>query len=128
MLPKSGSNSRQTCALGKRLLKLPDTDAESDISACASLTPEGNRIYATLLNRGIKTAHTVTLSLAEGTVPKKSKAAVSYLIPRTLTIKESIFQQKEAKEVIIGRRIAVTLPPGSIARVTIDVVPNKSRL
>lgn len=105
---------------GNTLLKIPETDSNSDINVCASINPDNKMIYATLVNRSIKTEYTVTLSL-DNHVIMNPAATINYLIPNTLTIKESIFQQRTEKATITeNHQIKLMLPPGSIARVNIQ--------
>jgi alpha-L-arabinofuranosidase len=105
---------------GNQILKIPETDSNSDIDACASVTTDNKRIYATLVNRNIKTEYTVTLSLANLAIAKNPIVTVSFLIPNALKIEESIFHQKTEVVTLSERhQIKVILPPGSIARVTI---------
>ena len=72
--------------------------------------------------------HTLTFTLANDTAAKASTAAVAYLIPRSLGLKESVFQKKEAPVAISGdRRMAITLPPGSLARVAVDLEKTRQK-
>ncbi len=105
---------------GNKLLRIPETDGDSDIDACASVTSDSKNIYVTLVNRNINTEYNVTISFDNLAVAKSLTATVDFLIPNTLKIEESVFQQRAEKLTIVeGHRIKVTIPPGSIVGVTI---------
>jgi alpha-L-arabinofuranosidase/acetyl esterase/lipase len=105
---------------GNRLLQIPK---DENVDLCASLTPNGNRICLTAVN-DITGEQIVTFSLAAGTKAKSSSVLVDYLIPRSLEINETVFTLKEEKlSIIDDLRFKLCLPPGAIARVTIELHP-----
>lgn len=103
---------------GNRLLPMADG---TPLDLCASLTPNGKRIYVTAVN-DIVALQTVSFSLAKGSTAKGSKAKVTHLVPHSLQLTEAAFDRKEQRvPVSVSGKITVTLAPGEIARIDIDL-------
>ena len=99
---------------GNRLLKTPPTVAEADIDLCASATPDGKRIYVTVVNRNTTDERAVELTLRHFAATAES--AVKRLIPRTLDMNEREFRQLDEKAALVdGNRVVVKVSACSIA-------------
>jgi alpha-L-arabinofuranosidase len=100
---------------GNRLLKTPPTAADADIDLCASATPDGKRIYVTVVNRNPATDLAVELTLVHFTATAES--AMKRLIPRTLDMNERAFRGLDDKAALTdGNHLVVKLSARGIAR------------
>lgn len=100
---------------GNRLLKTSAMAADADIDLCASLTPDGRRIYVTVINRNTASDHTLELSLRNFAMPAESAARL--LVPLTLEVKGKFVQHDERLTVIDGKKVVLKVPPCGVARV-----------
>jgi len=100
---------------GNRLLKTPPMAADADMDLCASLTPDGKSIYATVINQSTSSERTVELSLNNFAVPTEAEARL--LVPLTLEVGGQFAQRDEKLKVIDGNKVALKIPPCGIARV-----------
>jgi alpha-N-arabinofuranosidase len=100
---------------GNRLLvATPAQPAEADLDLTASLSPDGKQVFVTVINRNPASAHTVDLSLNRFQVPAGSTATL--LVPLALE-PQSKFAQREGKLTITdGKRVSLSVPPCSVAR------------
>jgi alpha-N-arabinofuranosidase len=100
---------------GNRLLTTPKLPADSDIDLCASLTPDGKQVYATVINRSTESQRTVELTLNHFASP--GEATVRLLEPLTLE-PDGKFAQREGKlPVMGGKKVVLKLAPCAIARI-----------
>ena len=103
---------------GNRLLKTPPPTAVSEFDLCASLTPDGKRIYVTVVNRNLAGARTLDLTL-NNFAPRKVEAKL--LAPLTLEAEGKFAQREEKLKVIDGNRVSITLPPCAVARLCFSI-------
>ena len=100
---------------GNRWLKTPALAADADMDLCASRTPDGQGLFATVLNRSTTSERTLELSLRGFTGP--AQASVKLLIPLTLEVGGKFVQRDEELKIEEGNRVTLKLPPCSIAGV-----------
>ncbi len=100
---------------GNRLLKTPAMAADVELDLCASLTPDGNSIYVTLVNRNTTSQRALALSLSNFAGPEE--AAAKLLVPLTLEVKSKFAQRDEKWTVADGHKVMLKLPPCAIVRV-----------
>jgi alpha-N-arabinofuranosidase len=99
---------------GNRLLKTSPMAADDDIDLCASLTPDGKSIYATVVNRNTKDERTLELSLRSFTLP--ANATATLLVPTTKEPGGRFEEREEKLTVIDGNKVVLRLPPCAVAR------------
>jgi len=109
---------------GNRLLKTSPMAADADIDLCASLTPDGRRIYVTVVNRNTASDRALELSLRNFAVPAESAARL--LVPLTLEVKGKFVQHDEKLEVVDGKRVSLKLPPCAVARLCLGAPLERS--
>lgn len=101
---------------GNRLLQLQNKD---EVDLCASQTPDASQINITMVN-GITGKQTIEFYFAGASGFEPSKAIVRHLIPKTINIAETVFNDEEKKvQRNRGGNYAVHLEPGGIALLTI---------
>jgi alpha-L-arabinofuranosidase len=99
---------------GNCRLKTPALPAEADLDLCASLTPDQQRAYFSIINRSLAHAQAVELTLRNfsGT----AKATVKFLIPRALDASAREFREvSQDLRVGAGQKINLQIPPSAIA-------------
>ena len=99
---------------GNRLLVTPPLPADADLDLCASLTPDGKCVYATVINRNTDSERTLELSLRNFAMP--GEAAAKLLVPLTLEVEGRFTQREEKLPVMDGDKVRLKLPPCAIAR------------
>jgi hypothetical protein len=99
---------------GNRLLETPAPTDDADLDLCASLTPDGKRIYVTVVNRSTASARTLDLSLSNLALADAVEAKL--LIPSTFEAGARFVQRDETIPVINGHRVSITLPPCAVGR------------
>lgn len=103
---------------GNRLLKTPVPAGDVDFDLCSSLTPDGKRMYITVVNRNLTTSRTLELSLSN--FVGLAEAEAKCLVPLTLETGGKFVQRDEKLKVVDGKRLSVTLPPCAVVRVCVD--------
>jgi len=103
---------------GNRLLKTPAMTIDADIDLCASLTPDGKSIFATVINRNTTSARTLEVSLSN--FNRSAMATVKFLIPISLEVGGKFVQRDEKLKVIDGNKVLLRLPPCAVARIQFE--------
>lgn len=100
---------------GNRLLKMPDMSPDADLDLCASVTPDSQRIYVTVVNRHVSQGKRMEMELRNFTGP--TDTAVKFLVPQALDAAARGFRELDDKLTVIdGTRVVVSIPPCAIAR------------
>jgi alpha-L-arabinofuranosidase len=101
---------------GNRLLRTRSTADDAEVDLCASATPDGHHVYATVVNRNISDEHTLEIVLRH--VALTDKASVRFLVPRAVTFDQRTFDQHdEHLPIAADKRLTIRLPKGCIARI-----------
>ena len=96
---------------GNQLLETP-TDAEAPVDVCASLSPDGNCIFATAINRN--TVNECTLRIVLAGFPDPSEASAEIFVPDGTEEDSTFIRRRQTLDILDGKA-ALTLPPCSIA-------------
>lgn len=103
---------------GNRLLGMaPEQPADSDLDLTASLAPGGKQVIVTAINRSQSAPRTLELALANFKMPARVK--VTLLTPVALDPQSSFSQSGLEVPVTDGKKVSISLPPCSVASLSI---------
>lgn len=102
---------------GNRLLQITGQSPGDDIDVCASVSPDGQQVQVTAVNRDVKTSRQLDLVLDgfRGAARSTAKLLVPDRIDKTATDFNVIETELAMAE---DCKVSVTLPPGTIGRVS----------
>lgn len=103
-----------------RLLSTPEVTADDDVDLCASASAAGpgSVVWVTALNRRLDESRTVTLEIRG--LEAAPHAVVDRLQPATPDVDERTLLPSQASLPVVGGRVALVLPPATLARLRID--------
>jgi len=103
-----------------RLLPTPEITADDDVDLCATVASRdgGATVWVTAVNRRLDEPRTLTLDVRGLDAPRQ--AVVDCLVPGSLEIVERMLRPSTVTLPVVTGRVAVVLPPASIARVRLE--------
>jgi alpha-L-arabinofuranosidase len=100
---------------GNRLVKIPDANEAADLDICASLTPDGETMYVTVVNRSLTDDRALELALND--FIGRPEAEVKLLVQDDA----GGFSKREGKLTVAGgRTVTCEIPRCGIARLRLE--------
>jgi alpha-L-arabinofuranosidase len=102
---------------GNRLLKIPSAE-DQQIDLCASIAPDGESIFVTLINEDTEADREVVLSVDNFKVLHEASAEV--LVSQTLEVGGQFSRDKQTLPIQDGKQVRLRIPPFSVAGVKLN--------